>query len=895
MKILPALLSLLLISFAGFSQDHEHHHVHHAGCEHGLIALEENAFSFVPPPADYEPGGERSVIISVTYNGFTPTAQTAFQYAVDIWASSLNSSVPILVNANFTNLGSGVLGSAGASNFYRNFSGAPVPNTYYPAALASSLAGSDLTVGFVDITANFNNSFNWYYGLDGNCPAGQYDFVSVVLHELCHGLGFVGSADVSGGTGFIGFNNSPAVYDIFVENGAGTDITSFADGSTALGNQLTGNSLYWNGMFGMDANGGNRPRIYAPGSWNGGSSYSHLNEGTYPSGSINSLMTPFIAAAEAIHDPGPIVLGMFADMGWSLDVTNCAITNVTVGTQSPCDPLTGTFTQELTIEYSEAPTTGDLIVNGQTFSITGSPQTVVLSSLQANGNPQNLNISFSDDPGCGYAETSAFTAPESCCTAVRILAVDPDNQQFTLKNFGQCSLNTINYILSSGALGQPISSMSIVSGSNFLTAGAEVTIQWNAWSPDPNGDDLALVLPGGDISDPADFVDYVQWLDSGNSSEALAVSAGIWGAGDFVFDVAPFDFLGGAGDYGVEFWDNIPPPCNISDVSLGTQTPCDGNSGNFTQEIIVSYSNEPATGTLRVNGVNFPITGSPQTVVLTLPATGLDININVFFSADPACAFAQTAFFSSPAPCSDCAIIDLTAGVQIPCFGNPLLYSQEVIVTYENPPTGSNLIVNGTSYPISGSPQSVTLLGISDGLPVDVTASFTFDSECTLTETALFTAALPCASCSIDNITVGTQSVCDPADNTYTQELTITYSTPPAGGSLVVNGQSFPISGSPQVVLLSGLLSDGNSVDVTAQFSAEPSCALSINSLFTAPASCDCAADINNDGEINVSDLLAILADTGCTSGCTADITGDDIVNGADLVLFLGVYGSSCP
>ncbi|NIV03224.1 MAG: T9SS type A sorting domain-containing protein, partial [Calditrichae bacterium] len=67
----------------------------------------------------------------------------------------------------------------------------------------------------------------------------------------------------------------------------------------------------------MGANSGNRPKLYAPSNWEQGSSYSHLDETTFPPGNPNSLMTPQIGNAEPIHAPGPVTLGIFRDMGWS--------------------------------------------------------------------------------------------------------------------------------------------------------------------------------------------------------------------------------------------------------------------------------------------------------------------------------------------------------------------------------------------------------------------------------------------------------------------------------------------------------------------------------------------------------------------------------------------------
>ncbi|MCC5945321.1 MAG: hypothetical protein JJT94_10320, partial [Bernardetiaceae bacterium] len=75
-------------------------------------------------------------------------------------------------------------------------------------------------------------------------------------------------------------------------------------------------------------------------------------------------------------------------------------------------------------------------------------------------------------------------------------------------------------------------------------------------------------------------------------------------------------------------------------------------------------------------------------------------------------------------------------------------------------------------------------------------------------------------NCAITALTAGTPTACEPATNEYTQEITVTYANPPATGDLVVNGQTFAITGSPQTVTLTGLNSDGALVDVTASFSA---------------------------------------------------------------------------
>jgi hypothetical protein len=259
---------------------------------------------------------------NVTYHGFSAAAKTAFQAAVDVWSVLLSSSVTIRVEAHWTALGFGVLGSAGPVNIERDFSAAPQPNTWYPIALANKLAGADLTPGSAHIIANFNSTFsNWYFGIDGATPLNKYDLMSVVLHELGHGLGFIGSMDASSGLGTWGFGTRfPIIYDQFTENLRGErllDLFPSPTPSTALAGELTSAQLFFDGSAVRAANGGAPARIYAPIVWDEGSSYSHLNEDTFPAPfDINRLMTPQIGMNEPIHDPGPIGLGLLQDLGW---------------------------------------------------------------------------------------------------------------------------------------------------------------------------------------------------------------------------------------------------------------------------------------------------------------------------------------------------------------------------------------------------------------------------------------------------------------------------------------------------------------------------------------------------------------------------------------------------
>lgn len=268
-------------------------------------------------PEPQEAFRARTATFLVTYNGFTPAAQAAFQRAVDLWAQRVSSPVTITVSATFAPLESGLLGSAGSSFIWRNFPGAPRQDTWYADALANKLTGQQLDPTSPDIVARFNSSFpNWHFG-GAAAPAGKFDFTTVVLHEIGHGLGFLGGGRVSGSGGSIRLNGSPVIYDLFTENGMGSVLLkAFPDNSTALAAQLQGNNLFFDSTNVRNVTGNGRARLYAPASFQPGSSYSHLDEATYPRGNANSLMTPFLGRGETIRQPGPITLAIFRTLGW---------------------------------------------------------------------------------------------------------------------------------------------------------------------------------------------------------------------------------------------------------------------------------------------------------------------------------------------------------------------------------------------------------------------------------------------------------------------------------------------------------------------------------------------------------------------------------------------------
>ncbi len=139
----------------------------------------------------------------------------ALNYALGIWAKRIASSVPITIEAGFDTADpfvcsptKAILALAGANRLAADFDNAPVKGTWYITALASKLAGKDVDPQNQMIKAIFNGSIDeqgcsfprrWYYGFDQNPPGQSLDFVTVVNHELTHGLGFATFVDLKTG------------------------------------------------------------------------------------------------------------------------------------------------------------------------------------------------------------------------------------------------------------------------------------------------------------------------------------------------------------------------------------------------------------------------------------------------------------------------------------------------------------------------------------------------------------------------------------------------------------------------------------------------------------------------------------------------------------------------
>jgi hypothetical protein len=288
--------------------------------------------------------------------GWTPDSENALQYAADTWGGLLNANYAgetITINANFGSLGGGKLAS---TNPVRAIFGTLIPNAsilfnyqffYFPSATANHIALADLYPGEPEIDITFSPdsdhpAVTWWYDTTiappppPNLPA-HYDFSTIALHEIAHGLGF-GSALIETSPGILHylftipntFIETGWYYDMYVFNTryssndpAGFPISTDAADRYALVTDPS--KLIFGGPFARAENGGIFPALYAPPppsqndpnapGFVGGSSVSHLSENP-DYGFPNDLMVPHAPLSEVNHSPSALDLAMLEDVGW---------------------------------------------------------------------------------------------------------------------------------------------------------------------------------------------------------------------------------------------------------------------------------------------------------------------------------------------------------------------------------------------------------------------------------------------------------------------------------------------------------------------------------------------------------------------------------------------------
>lgn len=264
-------------------------------------------------------------------------AINAFEYALDIWALHIHSDVPLKVRATWRNFDTNddrtTLGGASPSRIVQ-LPGVGLPNTWYSIAQLTALSGQPVRDRIDDlnhdITVNMNCNFDgWYFGTDGDTPENLIDFVTVVLHEIGHGIGFIGSisSEEESTTANWGFDDPPMplIFDRFAVDGDDNDLIDtdvYGNPSTDLREAITGkrDGIFLKGTelnLTLEGEAAGRAKLFSPSDYQLGSTYSHFDQATFTN-TPNALMRPGMDRAFAMHTPGPIFCGFLRDMEWPL-------------------------------------------------------------------------------------------------------------------------------------------------------------------------------------------------------------------------------------------------------------------------------------------------------------------------------------------------------------------------------------------------------------------------------------------------------------------------------------------------------------------------------------------------------------------------------------------------
>lgn len=249
----------------------------------------------------------------ITYVNIPDRAKAAIAKGVRAWEGYFESTVPVRVAAYWDRTAPfGVLGTARPGRYFNDFENAPDRELWYASALANALAGKDLDPANPEIVIRISAFTFWYYGLDGKPGEKQFDLASVVLHEIGHGVGFLSNANYLEYNSF-GAINQPTPFDAYAQLADGRRLMDLPSPSLELGSAITG-PLAWSGRRTIEVNGGEKPLLYTPATFENGSSVSHLDEDSYPPGSLNAAMTPSLTDGEVLSSPGPLAEAMIQDM-----------------------------------------------------------------------------------------------------------------------------------------------------------------------------------------------------------------------------------------------------------------------------------------------------------------------------------------------------------------------------------------------------------------------------------------------------------------------------------------------------------------------------------------------------------------------------------------------------
>jgi len=247
----------------------------------------------------------------------------ATEYAQNIWSAALVGTVPVDINVDLIPIvyNGNPLYILGQSYSMANYFD-PVTQTWYSSSLGNQLAGYNVTPTLYDIKIEMNSNFNWNFLISSPPSSSQFDWITIMLHEIAHGLGFStligsnGGYSYSTGGSFSYGTNYPGSYDrqLYQDATGNICITDLSQSDRAT--LVTSGRLYAGrpGSYLLAANGGSRVKMYAPSLWEAGSSVVHWDSSV----TFSTFMKHTATYGFRLLTLGSRKIGIMRDIGWEI-------------------------------------------------------------------------------------------------------------------------------------------------------------------------------------------------------------------------------------------------------------------------------------------------------------------------------------------------------------------------------------------------------------------------------------------------------------------------------------------------------------------------------------------------------------------------------------------------
>jgi len=298
--------------------------------EHFIPAAEQNQISATTTTTTSTGGNLQFDLLGLTGQG-EEEARTATRHALSIWSARLAGTVPVRVNVTFQN--NWYMDGVIAKSYPQPHFLFPGGDTWYNSALGRQLGNHSHNL--YDIRIAMNSDVSWHYPVAGTIPNNHYDWITVMLHEVTHGLGFSslifyntlqrnpqypqhhGRFVYATSTGGYEFSDFPGAFDRQLFNSAGANLPNLSPFNRTLA--VKSNNLFAGrpNSHLLAANGGTRVRMFAPNPFQPGSSVSHWDcSVTFPTFMKHDISTGF---RQHIIDPREIAI--MRDMGWIVPIS----------------------------------------------------------------------------------------------------------------------------------------------------------------------------------------------------------------------------------------------------------------------------------------------------------------------------------------------------------------------------------------------------------------------------------------------------------------------------------------------------------------------------------------------------------------------------------------------